>query len=1129
VKQFILSVTKDVLITLGILFFLFVFVSYARVDDYLLKHTLAPVMEQYGLSTETVEFAYVFPLRFKARGLMLGERSFIKEIDLIISPMTFFKRDGLSLLSLKISDAILYEEDLSFFVREEDEREKKQKKLDIYSLRLENIYVSRQDHYLKVENAVLSAKLGERMFISFRNIAGHMSYFNSRFLIENGQFSQTEKKADYTLAFRGLFNEGQAFFDGRIKSGNIISSLSLENVDLTGIMPGLTGRGGVQGEIKGSLKKPFFTGKAYFEDVHLGRATVQNGQYGIRITPEKISLSQIYATTGEGTLTGNLNVSLKARMGIDGDFQFNQLDFSEISSNFPLKTKLSGNISLNGKSDRFKDFNGTVKLKQLNGLVEDEKIDHGEVVFVKDRAHFRIEKASADIGREGHISLKGDYTRKFYNFDVEMKSVSLKRIFPRKQWGGAVHFKGAVNKDETGFSFMGYSTIDDLDYMERFKAESVNFFISVDERITANIYYSGLYYNDRKVSLSGKGDIDIDRKWEVFCLKNSNIVLTKDISAAVDVTARREKGKWTAASTKNIVEIRGQKVEYGFDSLSAEKMFWDVKSFFVRHRSSRTEFSFTFDRSWENSSLGIKGLIDLAEVNELFRLVPQMKGAVLFSTEKKEKGPSEIQISSDTVELQLSDFETMSYDDFFARWQLIKNELHLKEIRFDVAGKTNRLSGDFYLGTDKNPFTLNSFDVRGDLERVHSALLVNFATPDVSVTSGFFSGPVRFWYDGRFHLDADVSLDATQLIIFGLGDAFVHNIRGEAQVRDNRIIIDTFHGEVGERGKVFFKGTINDFIYDLMFDFRARFRDTMINNLWYFSGTGEGDIRLQSIEKGYTSMTGDIVVQNGLVSGDFSEMFALRDVKEVKGMDMNVHISAANNVWLRNNFTNIEIAPDFYYKRERKTDKVFFSGSIEAVKGTVKFINVPFNITEGTVSFSNSPEVLPAIDAKAETTVFYKQRIRIELNISGDILNPNVSLSADDPTLTEADIISLLTFSRPAYDMAGEDVFAQKIGEFATDYLQQMLFSPLRRSQWIDNISVRGNFLTAEDPYLDLQIGKYIRQDLYLSYQDDVFSGDTRRFDFIYYFNKNLSLQTGAAEQEGDFKYNIDFKIRFKY
>ena len=333
---------------------------------------------------------------------------------------------------------------------------------------------------------------------------------------------------------------------------------------------------------------------------------------------------------------------------------------------------------------------------------------------------------------------------------------------------------------------------------------------------------------------------------------------------------------------------------------------------------------------------------------------------------------------------------------------------------------------------------------------------------------------------------------------------------------------------MGEGGKFFFSGKIKDFIYDLSFDFKISFEDAVINHLWYFSGMGSGEITLKTVE-GHTAMSGEVRVENGLVAGEFGEMFAAKDFLEIKGMDMNVHILADNNVWLKNSLANLELSTDFYYKRERKTDRVFFSGSIQTLKGTVRFLNVPFQVREGVLTFSNSPEVLPAIDVTAETSVIYKERIGIELDVTGDILNPVVLLTADDPTLTREDIISLLTFNRPAYDMAGEDAVAQKIGELATDYIQNKLFSPLRESQWVDSFSVRGNILTADDPYLDLQVGKYIRSNLYLSYQDEILRGDSRRFDFIYYFNKNLSLQTGAAEEEGDFTYNIDFKLKFKY
>ncbi len=1125
-KHFLFSLVKDLGIAAFIILFLYLFASYAQVDDYLLKHTLGPVMEQYQVDTEAMEFTYVFPLRFKVRGVVFGHNSFIKEIDLMISPLTFFKKDSVSLLNLKISDAIIDSEDLRTLVRPRDGGQQRLA-LDIYSFRLENIYLIRDEEYVKITEAAMGISLDENRSVNLRSLSGESSLMKSRFSIREGDYTDNRRTSSQTLSLVGTLNGGDFLFEGRLKSGDLSAQLSLDRLPLDHLTQGLSGYAGIKGTLQGTFREPVLTGNISFDNVHYREFVIQNGQYGVHFSPQRLSFTRIFATTGEGTLTGNLSINLRPKTGIEGDFSFQKIDFHEIIENFPLKTKLNGTIHLQGESGIIQDFNGTVTLKDLSGTIEDEDVSRGEINFIKKGDLFRVEKAQADIG-EGRVSLQGDYYRRYYNFDMEIDTITLDRLFPRSQMEGTVDFKGVVNKDEKGLSVMGYASVGDFSYSEALHVESINIFLAAGEKMTANLFYSGLSLKDRMLSPSGKMDLSLENDGSLFRIKNSRLMINEASWATLDVSAVRDQGAWHVTDMDNRAEIGDQSLLFGVGKMTLHGKMVDLDGFYLEHGNSRTEISLLFDGSWENASLDVTGSLDLKELNDLFRIVPDIRGTVSLETVKRDRQKPEIRVKSSSLELQLSDFETMSYENISLVWHMDQEKINITQLRFDVSGETNELRGSALLGREGNPFALRSFELNGDLKKVHSAYLVNLATPDASVTSGYFSGPVHLLYDGRFHLDANVFLEDTQLIIFGLGDVFIHNLRGDALIRNNRITINMFRGDVGEGGKFFFSGKIKDFIYDLSFDFKISFEDAVINHLWYFSGMGSGEITLKTVE-GHTAMSGEVRVENGLVAGEFGEMFAAKDFLEIKGMDMNVHILADNNVWLKNSLANIELSTDFYYKRERKTDRVFFSGSIQTLKGTVRFLNVPFQVREGVLTFSNSPEVLPAIDVTAETSVIYKERIGIELDVTGDILNPVVLLTADDPTLTREDIISLLTFNRPAYDMAGEDAVAQKIGELATDYIQNKLFSPLRESQWVDSFSVRGNILTADDPYLDLQVGKYIRSNLYLSYQDEILRGDSRRFDFIYYFNKNLSLQTGAAEEEGDFTYNIDFKLKFKY
>ena len=337
-KHFLFSLAKDLGIAAFIILFLYLFASYAQVDDYLLKHTLSPVMEQYQVDTEAMEFTYVFPLRFKVRGVVFGHNSFIKEIDLMISPLTFFKKDSVSLLNLKISDAIIDSEDLRALARPREEGQQRLA-LDIYSFRLENIYLIRDEEYVKITEAAMGISLDENRSVNLRSLSGESSLMKSRFSIREGDFTDNRRTSSQTLSLEGTLNGGDFLFEGRLKSGDLSAQLSLDRLPLDHLTQGLSGYAGIKGTLQGTFREPVLTGDISFDNVHYREFVIQNGQYGVHFSPRRLSFTRIFATTGEGTLTGNLSINLRPKTGIEGDFSFQKIDFHEIIENFPLKTE----------------------------------------------------------------------------------------------------------------------------------------------------------------------------------------------------------------------------------------------------------------------------------------------------------------------------------------------------------------------------------------------------------------------------------------------------------------------------------------------------------------------------------------------------------------------------------------------------------------------------------------------------------------------------------------------------------------------------------------------------------------------------------------------------------------------
>jgi hypothetical protein len=89
------------------------------------------------------------------------------------------------------------------------------------------------------------------------------------------------------------------------------------------------------------------------------------------------------------------------------------------------------------------------------------------------------------------------------------------------------------------------------------------------------------------------------------------------------------------------------------------------------------------------------------------------------------------------------------------------------------------------------------------------------------------------------------------------------------------------------------------------------------------------------------------------------------------------------------------------------------SGQVAVTKGTVRFLDRIFTVTQGQLVQLSQYEFNPQINLSAETTVPTQDNQRnytIDLRITGDLKNPITALSARESDLNEAEIFSLLTF-----------------------------------------------------------------------------------------------------------------------
>jgi hypothetical protein len=126
-------------------------------------------------------------------------------------------------------------------------------------------------------------------------------------------------------------------------------------------------------------------------------------------------------------------------------------------------------------------------------------------------------------------------------------------------------------------------------------------------------------------------------------------------------------------------------------------------------------------------------------------------------------------------------------------------------------------------------------------------------------------------------------------------------------------------------------------------------------------------------------------------------------------LDLRIH--ASDSLFIDNNFARVELRGDL--RVEGSATAPVLKGSVEVVDGEVFFRDRRFTLTSGSLVFQDPHRINPILSFNAETRVRTTDAdYGIYVVVTGTANDPRVQLSADDPTLSQNDIFSLLTIGR---------------------------------------------------------------------------------------------------------------------
>ncbi len=267
--------------------------------------------------------------------------------------------------------------------------------------------------------------------------------------------------------------------------------------------------------------------------------------------------------------------------------------------------------------------------------------------------------------------------------------------------------------------------------------------------------------------------------------------------------------------------------------------------------------------------------------------------------------------------------------------------------------------------------------------------------------------PTGWQLNGRAGV-RDTTLD------LGLPVAFT-DVNGDFTLAGSSVRIDTFDGKAG--GGQFHVGGSVSLGQGPNLDWRVQ--DVAVSTSEGLEAEASGTGRVQGTWQ-VLDVSGDIEIVTALYDRnlelvDFLPFFRehVRPAPQTKPpavqVRLHLHFHAPGGLYVDNNVAKVEMSADL--RIEGTVDKPQVSGTIEFLTGEVKFRQRTFNVTGGSVDFRGRDQINPVLSISAESQISTVEAdYTITVTVTGTADKPRVELSADDPTLTETDILSLITF-----------------------------------------------------------------------------------------------------------------------
>jgi len=249
---------------------------------------------------------------------------------------------------------------------------------------------------------------------------------------------------------------------------------------------------------------------------------------------------------------------------------------------------------------------------------------------------------------------------------------------------------------------------------------------------------------------------------------------------------------------------------------------------------------------------------------------------------------------------------------------------------------------------------------------------------------------------------------------------------------------------------------------------------------------------------------------------------------------LDIRVRAPGGMYIDNNVAEVELAAKLRLGGTVEVPDV--TGTVEFVSGEVKFQQRVFTITGGSLDFRGGNTINPLLNISAEAQISTAESdYTVTVAVTGTAEEPRVQLSADDPTLSETDILSLITLGQTVAQLQRQGGGISAVDAVALLPTGQVT-QPLANALGVNRVEVEAVQSQASGAAGSIEprvtIGKDLTDRLRASVATTFGAGTQPMVQLEYQVTRRVSLlgswEGQTNEQSGAFAGGIKFRYEFR-